>query len=440
MEVALTFIDKVRAKQKIIFNSFWVILDKVIRMLGGLIVGVWVTRYLGPYNFGKLNYATSIIVISLPFVNMGLNNIVLTEMIRKPGDGRIFLTSLVLKLCSGSLLFLLIYLFSFSLHDDAVTRTLLIILSVQCIFQGSDIFDLFNQSRTESKNSVIAKSSAYIVINIVKVFALLTGFSIIFFAVLTILEVVLATTILIFFYFNVSKQTVTSWVFDASFAKNLLARSWPLIISDIFITFYMRLDQLMLKSLAGYTEVGRYSAVVRISEIHYFLAGAICVSVYPTIVKLKGKSEKDFMSGFQRLLNILTTVSVIVAVIVSCFSNTITNVLYGAKYPGIGNILAVHVWTGVFVFLGVGASNWFIINDLQRHVLIYTMIGLAINVILNFILIPRYLSLGSAVATLIAQLFAAVICNGFTKKTRPIFRLQVRSFLALFKPSVKNYL
>jgi len=67
------------------------------------------------------------------------------------------------------------------------------------------------------------------------------------------------------------------------------------------------------------------------------------------------------MLGFQRLLNILTTVSVTIAIVVSCFSNTITSVLYGAKYPGIGSILAVHVWTGVFVFLGVGASNWFII-------------------------------------------------------------------------------
>jgi PST family polysaccharide transporter len=94
----------------------------------------------------------------------------------------------------------------------------------------------------------------------------------------------------------------------------------------------------------------------------------------------------------------------------------------------------------VFVFLGVGASNWFIINNLQRHVLIYTLIGLVINVILNFILIPRYLSLGSAVATLIAQLFAAVICNCLTKKTRPMFLLQARSFVALLRPSVKNYL
>ena len=440
MEVALSFIDKVKAKQKIIFNSFWVILDKVIRMLGGLIVGVWVTRYLGPYNFGKLNYATSIIVVCLPLVNMGMNNIVLTELIRRSGEGKVFFTSLVLKLCSGSIMFLLVYLFSLTMHDDQVTRSILIILSVQCLFQCTDIFDLFNQSRTESKNSVIAKSSAYIVINIVKVVALLTGFSIVAFAAMTVMEVILAAIILIIFYFRVSRQTTAGWIFDKAFARELLSRSWPLIISDIFITFYMRLDQLMLKSLAGYTEVGRYSAVVRISEIHYFLAGAICVSVYPSIVKMKERSETDFMSGFQRLLNILTTVSVVVAVVVSCFSNHITGFLYGAKYPGIGQILSVHVWTGVFVFLGVGASNWFIINNLQRHVLVYTLIGLSINVVLNFVLIPRYLSLGSAVATLIAQMFAAVICNCLMKKTRPMFWLQIRSFLALVKPSVKNYI
>jgi len=155
MEVALTFIDKVKAKQKIIFNSFWVILDKVIRMLGGLIVGVWVTRYLGPYNFGKLNYATSIIVICLPLVNMGMNNIVLTELIRRSGEGKVFFTSLVLKLCSGSIMFLLVYLFSFSLHDDQVTRAILIILSVQCLFQCTDIFDLFNYANLGPPGNIV---------------------------------------------------------------------------------------------------------------------------------------------------------------------------------------------------------------------------------------------------------------------------------------------
>ncbi|HXO77885.1 MAG TPA: hypothetical protein VN824_21670, partial [Puia sp.] len=61
MDIQLSLFDKLKAKKKIIFNSFWVILDKIIRLLGGLIVGIWVSRYLGPYNFGKINYAGSII-------------------------------------------------------------------------------------------------------------------------------------------------------------------------------------------------------------------------------------------------------------------------------------------------------------------------------------------------------------------------------------------
>ena len=440
MEIQLSFLDKVKAKKKIIFNSFWVILDKIIRMLGGLVVGIWVSRYLGPYNFGKINYAGSIIAVCIPFVNMGMNNIVLTEMIKTRDQGEILFTSLVLKLISGSLLFLGIYLFSFTLHDDHLTRIILIILSLQCIFQSSDIFDLFNQSRTESKNTVIAKSSAYIVINVIKAVALIIGFDLVFFAWLTVAETLLGTTILLVFYFKVSKQRIANWIFNRKFALQLLSRSWPLIISDVFITFYMRLDQLMLKAQVGYTEVGRYSAVVRISEMHYFLAGAICVSVYPTIIKLRERSEADFILGFQRLFNILTTISVGIAIVVTIFANDITHALYGAKYPGIGPILSVHIWTGVFVFLGVGASNWFFVNNYQRYILIFTLIGLTVNVLLNLVLIPRYQSLGSAVATLISQMFAAVVANSFIKKTRPIFWLQIRSFLVFITPSLKNYI
>jgi PST family polysaccharide transporter len=440
MEIQLSFFDKVKAKRKIIFNSFWVILDKIIRMLGGLIVGIWVSRYLGPYNFGKINYASSIIAVCLPFVNMGMNNLVLTDMIRTKDQGQILFTALGLKLISGSLMFLGIYLFSFTLHNDHLTRVILIILSLQCIFQSADIFDLFNQSRTESKNTVIAKSSAYIVINIIKAVALIVGFDLVFFAWLTVAETLLGTTILLFFYFKVSRQSISNWVFNAKFAKELLSRSWPLIISDVFITFYMRLDQLMLKSQVGYTEVGRYSAVVRISEMHYFLAGAICISVYPSIIRLKEKSEAEFLLGFQRLFNILTTISVGIALFVTIFASDITHALYGVKYPNIGPILAVHIWTGVFVFLGVGASNWFFVNNYQRYILIFTIIGLSFNVILNLVLIPRYQSLGSAVATLISQMFAAVVANSFVKKTRPIFWLQIRSFLVFISPSLKNYI
>jgi O-antigen/teichoic acid export membrane protein len=440
MEANIGLIGKLRSKQKIIFNSFWVISDRILRLLGGLIVGIWVSRYLGPYNFGEINFALSIIAVCTPFINMGMNNVVLTDLIKTEGDGEIVYTSLLLKLISGSLIFLGIYIFSFTMHDEGVARIILIVVAIQCIFQGSDIFDLYNQSRTESRNSVMAKSSAYIVLNLMKVLGLVMGYSIIFFAALTAMESILSAIILAFFYFKISKQSISTWVFNKPFALKLLLRSWPLIIADVFVTFYMRLDQLMLKFQAGFLEVGRYSAVVKISEMHYFLSGTICISVYPTILRLRNKSEDAFLHGFQRLFNILTTISVTIAIIVTFSAGWLTHMLYGHKFQGLGPILAVHIWTGVFVFLGVGASNWFYANNLQKYLLVFTAIGLGINATLNLILIPRYLSLGSAIATLIAQMFAAVFCNCLFKKTRPIFWLQMKSFLVFIKPSSSNYL
>jgi O-antigen/teichoic acid export membrane protein len=440
MSLTISLIGQLKSKQKIIFNSLWVITDKVVRMVGGLVVGIWVARYLGPYNFGAFNYATSIIAICGPLIGLGLNDIVLTDLIKRVDKGRVLFTSLVLKLCSGAIMCLAVYLFSFTLGNQDVTRVLLIVLSFQLIFQSSDIFDIFNQSRTESKNSVIAKTSAYIIVNIIKVIALLHGFSLVFYGMLTVLELVIASGVLVYFYFYLSNQNTRDWVFDAKLAKSLLLRSWPLIVSDLFISFYMRLDQLMLKHMAGYKELGRYSAALRLSEIHYFIASAICISIYPSIVKLKERSEEEFMNGFQKLFNMLVAISVSIALFFTFFSGYITHFLYGDKFPGVGIILAVHIWTGVFVFLGVGSSNWFIVNNLQRYVVIRTITGAVVNIGLNLILIPHYLSLGSAVATLIAQMFASVFANYFSKRTRPIFWLQVKSFLSLFKPSVKNYI
>ncbi|QNF32334.1 flippase [Adhaeribacter swui] len=440
MEVLNDFVGKLKNKQKIIFNSIWVIGDKLIRMFGGLIVGIWVARYLGPFNLGALNYALSIIAICVPIISLGLNNIVLTELIKENNKGQVVFTSLILRLFSGSIICFLIFLFSFTLNNEPLIKYLLIILSFQCIFQSSEIFDIYYQSLTESKKSVIAKSSAYIIINIIKVFALLNGSNILIFGLLSIAETFIAGVILTYFYLIVSRQTINELKFDLSYAKNLLSRSWPLIISDLFIIIYMRIDQLMIKNMVGNTELGRYSAAVRLSEIHYFLAGAICISVYPSIIQLKEKNETDFLNAFQKLFNILCTISVVFAIIFTFFSDIIVNTLYGIEYNGVGGVLAVHIWTGVFVFLGVGSSNWFIINNLQRHVVIRTIIGLSINIILNIVLIPEYQAFGAAIATLIAQMFAAFIANSFTTKTRVIFNLQLKSFLVFFKPSIKNYI
>lgn len=432
-------LKQLKGYKKAILNSFWIAFDKVVRMAGGLVVGIWFAKYLGPYEFGAWNYAYSLVALAIPFINLGLNNVLLTDLIREPDKGKIVFSGLLLKLCSGSLFTLLIYLLSFTLQSEPTTRSLLIILSFQCIFQAFDVFDTFYQSRTESQNSVMAKTCAYVAINAAKILALIKGYSVLFFGALTVLEVAVSSFVLLVFYFKKSKQTAEEWRINVPTIKNLLWRSSPFIVAELMITAYMRLDQVMIKNMIGNEALGKYSAAVRLSEIWYVIGSAITVSLYPAIIRLKQKDEQAYRNGFQRLFNILTTISVLIAVVVTLFSNYIIHVLYGPAYEGVGLILAIHIWTGVFVYLGIGGGNWLMVENLQRYVVVRTVLGAAINAVLNLVLIPTLQGAGAALATLIGQVFASVLANAFSSKTRTVFFLQLRSFLVFLRPGVKNY-
>ncbi|MDE5124445.1 MAG: oligosaccharide flippase family protein, partial [Trichodesmium sp. St19_bin1] len=80
--------------QQIIGNTAWLLGDKFLRMGFGLLIGVWVARYLGPEKFGLLNYAIAFVSLFNVFATLGLNNIVVRELVRKPSEkGEILGTS-----------------------------------------------------------------------------------------------------------------------------------------------------------------------------------------------------------------------------------------------------------------------------------------------------------------------------------------------------------
>jgi O-antigen/teichoic acid export membrane protein len=440
MKVRNLFV-KLKFDKKIIFNALWVILDKTIKMIGGLVVGIWFARYLGPVQFGAWNYVLSLIALLVPLINLGLNNTLLTDLVKKDNKQELLFTATILKILSGSIVCLLVILGASVFSSDAFIKWLLIIVSLQCVFQFSDIFDIYYQSRSESKKSVLAKSIAYVLINILKVIAILNGMSLYVFAILTVFETICALIILIYFYFWTGDNRISDMKFNWQVGKDLLVRSSPLILAEIMIVLYTRLDQVMLRNLVGDMELGKYSAVVRLSELWYFLGLAINVSFYPKLVRLQEREgDEGFLKGLQKLLNLLSLIAIGIALAITFTSNMLTDLLYGSKYPDIGSILSVHIWTGVFVFLGVAGGNYFLVNNLQKYFVYRTSIGLIINVVLNFVLIPLYGGIGAAIATLVAQLFASFFSNLFTKQTRFLFFMQLKSLVVHFRPALKNYL
>lgn len=414
----------------IIANTGWLFADRILRMGVGLFVGVWVARYLGVQQFGVFNYATAFVALFSTLSTLGLDAIVVRSIVREPEKRlQILGTAFWLKLIGGiAALVLAVSSIVVLRHDDQLTISLVAILASVGIFQAFDTIDLWFQSQVQSKYTVIAKNTAFVITALVKVALISFHAPLIAFAWAALGEVSLGAIGLIISY-RVRGYSPWLWPWSSPLAKTLLKESWPLILSGVTIMIYMRIDQIMLGQMIGDKAVGLYSAATRISEVWYFIPMAIASSVSPAIYAAKEVSEALYYQRIKQFLRLLSLLSIVFAVPMSFLSGTIITVLFGKSYEASASILAIHIWASLFVFMGVGTSSWFIAEGLTQFALRRTIMGAITNVFLNIFLIPTYGGVGAAIATVISQAFASFLSNATHPKTRKIFNLQVKCLL-----------
>jgi PST family polysaccharide transporter len=211
-------------------------------------------------------------------------------------------------------------------------------------------------------------------------------------------------------------------------AKVLLEDSWPLILAGIAVTIYMRIDLIMLGQMLGDETVGIYSAATRMSEVWYFVPTVVVASVLPTLVQAKKISATIYQARLQRLCNSLTWMAIALAVPMTFIAEWLVVLLYGPDYEAAADILSIHIWAAVFVFLGIGSGVFFTIENFARKFLHRTAIGCALNILLNIILIPLYGMKGAAIATFFSQFFVNYLIDVFDNATRQLFFMKTKAF------------
>lgn len=414
---------------KILDNIGWLFFDKILRMGVGLLVGVWVARYLGPEKFGILNFAMAFVGLFGTISALGLQEIMVRDLVRNPEESNDILgTGFVLRVLGGIIVFgLVIGVISYLRPEDNLTKTIVAILGLVQIFHASQVIEYWFESQVQSKFIVWTKNLVFLFIAGFKVSMILIQAPLIAFSWIIFLESVLVS-IFSFVVYGVKTGDLFSWKASFVKSKRLLKDSWPLILSGLAVAVYMKIDQIMIGQIIGDEEVGIYSAAVRVSEIWYFIPMVITASVFPAIIEAKKKSEALYYNRLQKLYDLLVWMSIAVALPMSFLSSIIIEFLFGQVYSSAGTVLAIHIWAAVFVFLGVGSSKWFLIENRQILSLQRTLLGSVINVVINLILIPEFGAIGAAYATVISYAVAAFFSDLLQHETRKLFMMKVNSF------------
>jgi polysaccharide transporter, PST family len=423
--------------QKLLSNTGWLFADKIVRMGVGLVVGVWIARFLGVEQFGLLSYALAFVALFNVLATLGLDGTIVQELVRDPAHkDEILGTAFMLKLVGGALSILVAVPAILTLKPgDPLTHRLVAIIAVGALFQSFDTIDFWFQSQVESRFVVFARSIAFLLISALKILLIVTNAPLVAFAFAFTVEILFGALGLIFVY-SATGHKLIAWRVNVQRITRTAEQVWPIAIGGVALMVYMKIDQVMLGQMLGNKAVGVYSAAVRISEIWYFIPMSIVATITPSLIEAKKVSEVLYYDRLTRLFRLMCALAFAIAVPFTFASGYVAKVLYGNAYEGVGPTLTIHIWAGLFVFLGVAQSPWSINEGLTKLALVRTVIGAVANVVLNLWLIPEYGPVGAAVATTVSYALSAVILNAFSSRTRAIFALQVKSML-LLAPSSK---
>ena len=384
--------------KSIIVSTAWQIVEKAFRLSSALTSGVLIARYLQPEQYGVYNYALAFVSFFVAVSRLGTNQIFVRDLVKKPDlCQEIVSSAFSLRLLSGLLFYVLAVGTSFAFTSDAFVRALIVIFSLQIIFRASEAIEFAFESKLEYKYITLSRSIASIFSSILIVVLIVNENSILLLAIASSSEYLVSLFIIAAAY-ALQKQ---SFEFRISLkrTKSVLSDSWPLILSGIAITVYMRIDQVMINDIAGSKELGLYSAAVQLTEVFYLFPIAFIRASFPAAIRLKGENEDLFHKSLQSLYNKVSIMSYACIVFVSMFSHRIVNILYGAAYDNATPIVNLLVWSVLFVTLGVARSTLMISMNWTFIHLNTVAIASVVNVLLNFLLIPVHGAFGAAIAT-----------------------------------------
>ena len=413
--------------RKYFANTSWILGERILRMGVSLFVGIYVARYLGPERFGLLSYASSFVGIFVALATLGLDEVVVRELVKTPEQReKILGTSFLLKLVGTLLMWAAILVAIPFTENDFQTNILIIIIAFGVLFQAFNVIDLSFQADVKSKYVVHAQFVQLIISSIVKIILVFNEAPLIWFASVFFLDAIVLALGLVFTYLHNSNK-IFSWKWSYETSKNLLHDSWPLIFAGIVVSVYMKIDQLMIKEMLGAKEVGLYAAAVKLSEAWYFIPMAIASSLYPAIINARVFQKEVYYQKIQNLFDLMVWIAVSIALPTTFLSTLVVEFLYGKEYLGSSSVLIIHIWTGVFVFLGVASSKYLLAENFIKKTFYRTFIGALLNIIMNYYLIRIIGIEGAAISTLFSHFFAAYLYDFFDKDLRNMFIFKTKS-------------
>lgn len=414
-------------ENKVARNASWIIGGRVAQMVLSLFIGIITARYLGPSNYGVINYVAAYTAFFTSLTTLGINSIIVKEFSDNPDQQGIAIWSaIVLRVVSSIFsVIVIIALISIVDSDDSTIQKVAFLSSLSLVFQSFDTITYWFQAKLNSKISSMVTLVAYICVSIYRIILLIFNKDVLWFAAASTIDTLVIALLLFIAY---KKHSGPNLRFSWEMCKTLLRKSYHFILAGLIVQIYSQTDKIMIKQMINETEVGYYSLGVSICAMWTFVLQAIIDSMYPVIIE-SYSNKKLFEYRNKQLYMVVFYISIGVSICITILGGYVVGILYGDAFLPATSVLKVITWYTAFSFLGVARNAWLVCEGKQNYLKWMYLLAIIINIVLNYFLIPIMGSTGAALASLITQICTSLILPCFFSALRPNARLMVEAIL-----------
>ena len=402
-------------KKSVTANAFWIMLGRVFQIGITFVTTTLVARYLGPDKYGSINYAYSYVVIFSSFATLGLNDIVVKELLDKNNDkSEVLGTMIGLKLIASTISIGLIYLVVLIIDNNRITRIITFLQALSLMFQAFDSLNYFYQSSMLSNKSAVISIVAYALTAVFRIVGLVIKKDIKWFAFAVSLDFLVVSLLLLIVYYKDGYRLE----FNKSLIKKLLSKSYNYIFASVMIGIYSKADTLLLGKLVDETNVGYYTAATTICNAWPFALQAIIDSTSPVIIDLHNKDKQMFNKRLKQLYASIFYVALFVGIIICVLSKTVIGLIYGIDYLPAAKPIKIVCWSTIFAYFGVARGIWMQCENKIKYEKVLYLFGAISDIVLNLLLIKPLGIVGAAIALTLTQMLTNFIYVIILPETR----------------------
>lgn len=396
-------------KLNVIKNASWIIVGRFVQAVLSLLVTMLTARYLGPSNYGILNYAISVTSFFIPVAILGINSVLVQELIEYPYQEEIIVgTSICMSFFTSILSCIGVFLFTLVANNgDVITIIVCCLYSLIMIFNALDLITYWYQSKLLSKYTSIVQLIGYIIMSTYKIMLLVLGTNVKWFALSYSLDYCFVAITLIIIYKRKTGNRII--IFSKDIAIRIFNKSKYYIVSTLMVTLFAQQDKVMLKLMLDNKATGIYSAAVTFTTMSGFIFNAIISSMRPVIYESKFKSKLTYENNITNLYTIIIYLCIAQGIIFTLFAESIIEIIYGQDYIQSSGVLQILIRYTSFSYIGGIRDIWILSEGKQRYLITINFMGALMNLILNYFLIKILGIYGAALSSLFTQIFTNII-------------------------------